>query len=90
MSQTTAEAHTTLPIVAVAIGDPADIGPEISLKAALDSHVRALCRPVLVGDPELIVRHASTCGINASIRVVDRVGAVEADSNVPCAPCFYS
>jgi 4-hydroxythreonine-4-phosphate dehydrogenase len=53
------------PIIAVAIGDPAGIGPEISLKAALDPGVRAICRPVLVGDPTVIERHAKACGLPA-------------------------
>ena len=35
------------PIVAVAIGDPAGIGPEIALRAALDGGVRERCRATL-------------------------------------------
>jgi 4-hydroxythreonine-4-phosphate dehydrogenase len=61
------------PIVAIATGDPAGIGPEISMKAALDGKVRALCRPIVVGDPDVVARHAQACGIGASIRVVERV-----------------
>jgi 4-hydroxythreonine-4-phosphate dehydrogenase len=40
--------------VAIAIGDPGGIGPEISLKAALDPGVRALCEPVLVGARDVL------------------------------------
>ena len=61
-----------LPIIAIATGDPAGIGPEISMKAALDPGVRALCRPVLFGEPTVVARHAKSCGIDASIRAVDR------------------
>ena len=46
------------PIIAISVGDPAGIGPEISLKAALDPSVRAMARPLLVGDPGVIERHA--------------------------------
>ena len=35
--------------VAIAMGDPGGIGPEIAVKAALDKRVRAICEPVLVG-----------------------------------------
>ena len=35
-----------LPKIAIATGDPAGIGPEVSLKAALDAAVRAACRPI--------------------------------------------
>jgi len=62
-----------LPIVAIATGDPAGIGPEISMKAALDPSVRAVCRPILVGDPTIVARHAQSCGIGADMRVVERV-----------------
>ena len=46
------------PIIAIATGDPAGIGPEISLKAALDRAVRAACRPILVSDAAILKRHA--------------------------------
>ncbi|HXP31610.1 MAG TPA: 4-hydroxythreonine-4-phosphate dehydrogenase PdxA [Stellaceae bacterium] len=49
--------------VAIAIGDPAGIGPEIALKAALDTRVRNACRPLLVGDQRVIETHAALCGI---------------------------
>ena len=42
------------PIIAIATGDPAGIGPEISLKAALDPAVRAACRPILVSDADIL------------------------------------
>src|SRR3569623_162862 len=62
----------TLPIIAIATGDPAGLGPEISMKAALDPGVRASRRPVLVGEPTVGARHAKACGIAAPIRVIDR------------------
>jgi 4-hydroxy-L-threonine phosphate dehydrogenase PdxA len=37
--------------IAIPVGDPAGIGPEIALKAALDPAVRAACDPMLVCDP---------------------------------------
>ncbi|CAN5435550.1 4-hydroxythreonine-4-phosphate dehydrogenase PdxA [soil metagenome] len=43
------------PILALTIGDPAGIGPEISLRAAMEPAVRAACRLVLVGD-ECVLR----------------------------------
>src|SRR5258706_13015914 len=36
------------PRIAIATGDPAGIGPEISRKAARDSRVLRLCEPVLI------------------------------------------
>lgn len=49
------------PRVAIAIGDPGGIGPEISIKAALDPAVRAVCEPVLIGDRGALQLHAKKC-----------------------------
>ena len=62
------------PKIAIATGDPAGIGPEISLKAALDPAVRAACDPILVSDPRVIERHAAACGIAANLHAIDRMG----------------
>jgi 4-hydroxythreonine-4-phosphate dehydrogenase len=62
------------PRIAIAAGDPAGIGPEVSLKAALDPAVRRACDPIVVSDPEVVARHARACGINAELRVVARAG----------------
>ena len=40
-----------LPVLGITSGDPNGIGPEVSLRALLDPHVRRVCRPLLVGDP---------------------------------------
>ncbi|HYJ44398.1 MAG TPA: 4-hydroxythreonine-4-phosphate dehydrogenase PdxA [Xanthobacteraceae bacterium] len=63
--------------IAIATGDPAGIGPEISLKAALDPAVRAACDPVLVSDPDVIARHAKACGIAAELHVIERLADAE-------------
>ena len=62
-----------LPRIAIATGDPAGIGPEISLKAALDAGVGVICRPLLVGDPAAIARHAEACGLSPTFNVVREV-----------------
>ena len=40
---------TSLPIVAITVGDPSGIGPEIAVKAARDPRVIAVCVPRLYG-----------------------------------------
>ncbi|TPG44918.1 terephthalate dihydrodiol dehydrogenase [Roseomonas nepalensis] len=59
-----------LPRIALALGDPAGIGPEIALKAALDPRVRAACRPLLVGDRRALDYHARACGIDVPVLTV--------------------
>jgi len=58
------------PRVALALGDPAGIGPEIALKAVKDRRVREICVPVLYGDRGALELHAKLCGLAAEIRPV--------------------
>jgi 4-hydroxythreonine-4-phosphate dehydrogenase len=58
------------PRVAISVGDPAGIGPEIALKAALDPRVNAICRPLLVADPKVLQRHAAASKLDPVLRVV--------------------
>ncbi len=39
------------PRIAITVGDPAGIGPEIAQKAADDPRVREVCEPILYGPP---------------------------------------
>ncbi len=61
-----------LPRIAITLGDPAGIGPEIALKAALDPAVREVCRPLLFGDPLVLRQHAAACGLAPSIHTFTR------------------
>lgn len=51
------------PFIAITIGDPAGIGPEIALKAAADREVLKNCRPVLVGPQDIWEQAAKVLGI---------------------------
>lgn len=57
--------------IAIPVGDPSGIGPEIALKAALDPAVRAACDPILVCDRALLERHARACGIKADLSQIN-------------------
>ena len=45
------ESSSTRPRIAITVGDPAGIGPEIARKTAENPGVRAACEPVLYGPP---------------------------------------
>ncbi len=47
------------PRIAITMGDPAGIGPEILLKALSDTRVHEWCRPVVYGDREWLENSAS-------------------------------
>src|SRR4051812_37178412 len=67
--------------IAIPVGDPAGIGPEICLKAALDPAVRAACDPILVCDPDVLARHTAACAIKSDVHVVERVGDADWSRN---------
>jgi len=46
----------SLPTIAVTMGDPAGIGPEIVARALGEAAVRDCCHPVVVGDPRIFAR----------------------------------
>ena len=56
------------PIVAVTMGDPAGIGPEILARAWPD--LLPLARPVVVGDPGWMRRALELTGMQAEVRTV--------------------
>src|SRR5205823_5727471 len=68
--------------IAIAIGDPAGIGPEISLKAARDASVRHACRPLLVGDARVLQRHAAACRFPVDLHAIGRIQ--DADWSAEC------
>jgi len=37
------------PLVAITIGDPAGVGPQVAVRAAIDERIRAACCPLLIG-----------------------------------------
>lgn len=73
---------TSKPRIAIAIGDPAGIGPEIALKAAMSRAVREFCEPVIVGDGEVLARYAHTLRKSLPENIVD-VGAMNVNFLTP-------
>jgi len=50
------------PLIAVTMGDPCGIGPEIIARALADAAVTAACRPVVVGDAAAMERGIAVAG----------------------------
>ena len=51
------------PIIAITMGDPAGIGPEIVVKALLDQRLARACRPVIVGRRPALEGAAEALGL---------------------------
>jgi 4-hydroxythreonine-4-phosphate dehydrogenase len=54
------------------MGDPAGIGPEVVLKAVAEEEVRAVCRPVIIGDAQLLAHNARTLDLQCGYEIVRR------------------
>lgn len=55
------------PLLAVTMGDPAGIGPEIAVRALLSPEVRAVSRCFLIGDARMFARALEVCGLTARL-----------------------
>lgn len=61
----------SLPIVAITVGDPAGIGPEIVLRAIVRPEVVARCRPLVVGPRAILDRVAERLALTPARDVED-------------------
>ncbi len=61
------------PIIAITMGDPASIGPEIAVKALLQKQVWDSCKPLLVGDAIVFEQIIKLLNLNAKVNAVSNV-----------------
>ena len=64
-----------LPLIGITMGDPAGVGPELCLQAAVDPRVLAVCHPVIFGDVSVLNAVREACGRNETLEVVDHPDA---------------
>jgi 4-hydroxythreonine-4-phosphate dehydrogenase len=84
--------HHDAPLLAVTMGDPAGVGPEVVVRAWADPRVHAACRAVAVGRPEILQRAVSLVGGEAEVVTVDSLTALNQTgllaSSPRCIPCL--
>lgn len=64
---------TSLPLVAITMGDAAGTGPEIITKSLALPELRALCRPVVIGDAAAMTRALRFTGLSLKIHAIKDV-----------------
>lgn len=62
---------SALPLLGITMGDVCGVGPEIIAKAFARDDLRALCRPLVIGDAHALASACRICGTTAAIRAVD-------------------
>src|SRR5690625_231884 len=58
------------PLIAIPMGDPAGIGPEITAKALAKKEIYDICRQVVVGDVQVFQKYISIIGANININLI--------------------
>ena len=81
------------PLLAITLGDPAGIGPEVVVRAWGDPQVHEVCRPVALGHPEILRRAVALTGSSARVEVIDSVSTIAQlgldpsdPFRIPCLP----
>lgn len=67
-----------MPRIAITMGDPGGIGPEVAIKAACDRRVIRACEPVIVGDRRVLERVARGLGRSGVAGAPTRAGGAAA------------
>jgi 4-hydroxy-L-threonine phosphate dehydrogenase PdxA len=87
------------PRVAITVGDPSGIGPEIATKAAADRRVLAACHPVIFGPPRAdafiageVSAEAGRAAYDVIVRAVEaaRTGEVDAIATAPISKLAFA
>ncbi len=62
-----------LPILAITMGDPAGIGPEIVARALNHKETYAQCRPLVTGDAVVMEQAVKVLGLPLTVHAIDKV-----------------
>jgi 4-phospho-D-threonate 3-dehydrogenase / 4-phospho-D-erythronate 3-dehydrogenase len=62
-----------LPLVGITMGDPTGIGPEIIVKALAMKEPFEACRPIILGDREVLSRAVNLLGLPTTIEIIEKI-----------------
>ncbi|MGI8422629.1 MAG: 4-hydroxythreonine-4-phosphate dehydrogenase PdxA [Chloroflexota bacterium] len=57
------------PLLAITMGDPAGVGPEVTIKALADGELSELCRPLVIGDARVLGEAARSVGAESTLAI---------------------
>lgn len=63
---------TAKPLIALAMGDPAGISPELTAKLVAQDDIRARCRLVVIGDRRIFDEGARIAGLKPTLKMVEQ------------------
>ena len=69
----------TRPTIAITMGDPAGIGPEVIMKALALPDTQAICHALVIGDADRLRRAGHVAGVSLAVDALSDAG----DANFP-------
>ncbi|NLF10050.1 MAG: 4-hydroxythreonine-4-phosphate dehydrogenase PdxA [Pirellulaceae bacterium] len=80
--------NKTKPLIAVTMGDPAGVGPEIIAGAWTETVIHDWCRPLVVGHPGIMRKAVRLWGLSLKVVEIDSPSNARPSPDVlPCFPC---
>lgn len=64
---------SSLPVIAITMGDPASIGPEIAVKALKEKKIYDICKPLLTGDAGVFNDIINRLQLQVQLNIIDKV-----------------
>jgi 4-hydroxythreonine-4-phosphate dehydrogenase len=61
----------SLPLLAITMGDPSGVGPEVIAKALAGGQLYAKCRPIVIGDENILKQAMEWVGVDFQVRAID-------------------
>jgi 4-phospho-D-threonate 3-dehydrogenase / 4-phospho-D-erythronate 3-dehydrogenase len=61
------------PILAITMGDPAGVGPEIAAMAFAGGHLHKICKPILIGNSAIMKKAIQITGVSLALNSINRV-----------------
>ena len=75
------------PLIGITLGDPAGVGPEVTVKALSEGYIREWCRPVVLGDMGVVQDAVHRSGLDLPVEPVDRaLESASAPGVIPVLP----
>ena len=70
------------PVIAITMGDPASIGPEIAVKALLEDSIMEACQPVIIGDAAVFEQIIQLLKLNAKVNRIQNVSEARFEKGI--------
>lgn len=74
-------AGSELPVIALAMGDPAGISPELTAKLATDEAVNRAARLIIIGDRRIFDEGARIAGVTPDLQTIDDFSSFDSSSS---------